>query len=46
MMTGKHRSDPAIRKARRAEGVSWTLVAYLVVAVLAKHYLNVDVTPW
>lgn len=36
----------AKRRRRSAEPISWTLVAYLVIAVLAKHYFNLDVTPW
>jgi len=42
----KHRTDATGKRARQAQGVSWSLVAYLVIAVLAKHYFGVDVTPW
>jgi hypothetical protein len=42
----QHRADPATRKAKQAQGVSWSIVAYLVIAVLAKHYFGIDVTPW
>lgn len=42
----QHRADSATKKARQAQGVSWTVVAYLVIAVLAKHYFGVDVTPF
>jgi len=38
-----HRAKP---RRRSAEPISWTLVAYLVIAVLAKHYFGIDVTPW
>jgi hypothetical protein len=46
MARPRHRADLATRKARNAQSVSWSLVAYLVIAVLAKHYFGVDVTPW
>lgn len=46
MNTPQHRKDPATRKAKQAQGVSWSIVAYLVIAVLAKHYFGIDVTPW
>lgn len=46
MSAPKHRMDAAGRRARQAQGVSWSLVTYLVIAVLAKHYFGVDVTPW
>jgi hypothetical protein len=46
MSKPQHRADPATRKATQAQGVSWSIVAYLVIAVLAKHYFGIDVTPW
>jgi hypothetical protein len=46
MIAPRHRSDQATRRAKQAQGVSWSLVAYLVIAVLAKHYFGIDVTPW
>lgn len=46
MNHARHRAKPAKLGRRSAEPISWTLVAYLVIAVLAKHYFNIDVTPW
>lgn len=46
MRRPQHRADRATRKATQAQSVSWSLVGYLVIAVLAKHYFGIDVTPW
>lgn len=46
MNQAKPPAHRAKRARRGAEPVSWTLVAYLVIAVLAKHYFGIDVTPW
>lgn len=46
MNHARHRAKTPKMGRRSAEPISWTLVAYLVIAVLAKHYFNIDVTPW
>lgn len=46
MNEARHRAKGRKLGGRSAEPVSWSLVAYLVICVLAKHYLGVDLTPW
>ena len=46
MSQARHRAQHGKFPRKPAEPISWTLVAYLVIAVLAKHYFNLDVTPW
>lgn len=46
MSRARHRAAGASPFQRNTNRVSWSLVAYLVIAVLAKHYFGIDVTPW
>lgn len=41
----KHRAETVNRRRRTANKISWSVVAYLVVVVLVKHYFGVDVSP-
>lgn len=44
-MNPKHRAETTAQRRRRASQISWSVVAYLVIVVLVKHYLGVDVSP-
>jgi predicted nucleic acid-binding Zn ribbon protein len=44
-MNPRHRAETTAQRRRRANQISWSVVAYLVVVVLVKHYFGVDVSP-
>lgn len=46
MNRARHRATDTSPFQRNTNRVSWSLVAYLVLAVLAKHYFGIDVTPF
>ncbi len=45
MAEPKHRAETIARRRRATKQISWSVVAYMVIVVLVKHYFGVDVSP-
>jgi hypothetical protein len=41
----RHRAETVRMRRRRTQQISWSVVAYMVAIVLAKHYFGVDLSP-
>lgn len=41
----QHRAETARRRRRRTQQISWSVVAYMVLVVLVKHYFGIDLSP-
>lgn len=41
----RHRAETVRIRRRRARQISWSVVAYMVVIVLVKHYYGIDLSP-
>lgn len=45
MVEPKHRAETIRMRRRRATQISWSVVAYMVLVVLVKHYFGIDLSP-
>jgi len=46
MREPRHRAETIKARQRRTRQISWSVVAYMVCIVLAKHYYGIDLSPF